>query len=124
MFSLCALNGLWYEALILQSEVAHTKDQSCYPIQIPSNNDDDDDDDNDTMDFEHYGGQAGSSSADQPKRRRRRNAARRLLRNKAPISARLTLDPQLRGSIGQVSDDLVKDLFQLRDLTGKWCARG
>lgn len=89
---------------------------------IPSN-DEDNDNDNDegTMDFEHYGGQVGSSSADQPKRRRRRNAARRLLRNKAPISARLTLDPQLRGSIGQVSDDLVKDLFQLRDLTGKWC---
>ncbi|ODM15117.1 Peroxisomal biogenesis factor 6 [Aspergillus cristatus] len=66
------------------------------------------------MDFEHYGGQ----SADQPKRQRRRrpNAARRLLRNKAPISARLTLDPQLRGNVGIVSDDLVNDLFQYREV--------
>lgn len=73
------------------------------------------------MDVEHYGAQTGQSSADQPKRRRR-NAGRRLLRNKAPISARLTLDPQLRGSVGQVSDDLVNDLFQRRDLTGELCA--
>lgn len=70
-----------------------------------------------TMDFEHYGGQ---SAADQPKqRRRRRNAGRRLLRNKGPLSARLTLDPQLRGNVGIVSDDLVSDLFQHRDLTGE-----
>ena len=69
------------------------------------------------MDFEHYGGQ----SADQPKRQRRRrpNAARRLLRNKAPISARLTLDPQLRGNVGIVSDDLVNDLFQYREVKGE-----
>lgn len=69
------------------------------------------------MDFEHYGGQ---SAADQPKqRRRRRNAGRRLLRNKGPLSARLTLDPQLRGNVGIVSDDLVSDLFQHRELTGE-----
>ena len=74
-----------------------------------------------TMDFEHYG---GPSAADQPKqRRRRRNAGRRLLRNKGPLSARLTLDPQLRGNVGIVSDDLVSDLFQRRDLTGK-CGTG
>lgn len=73
------------------------------------------------MDFDQYGAQIAQRSADQPKRRRR-NAARRLLRNKAPFSARLTLDPQLRGSIGQVSDDLVNDLFQRRDLTGELCA--
>lgn len=71
------------------------------------------------MDLEHYGGQ---SADQQPKRRRRRNAARRLLRNKAPVSARLTLDPQLRGNVGVLSDDLVNDLFQHRDLTGEYAS--
>lgn len=41
------------------------------------------------------------------------------MRNKAPISARLTLDPQLRGNVGIVSDDLVNDLFQYREVKGE-----
>jgi peroxin-6 len=42
------------------------------------------------------------------------------LRNKAPISARLVLDAQLRGNVGVLSEDLANDLFQQRDLQGKW----
>jgi peroxin-6 len=41
------------------------------------------------------------------------------LRNKAPISARLVLDAQLRGNVGVLSEDLANDLFQQRDLQGK-----
>ncbi|KKK23107.1 hypothetical protein ARAM_004575 [Aspergillus rambellii] len=55
-------------------------------------------------------------SSDQPKRRRR-NAARRRFRNKAPISARLSLDHHLRGSVGVVSADLANDLFQAPEST-------
>ncbi|KAL4918852.1 hypothetical protein BDW62DRAFT_58695 [Aspergillus aurantiobrunneus] len=55
-------------------------------------------------------------SSDQPKRRRR-NYARNRLRNKVPISARLSLDHRLRGSVGVVSDDLANDLFQPSDPT-------
>ncbi|KAL4882808.1 hypothetical protein BJY04DRAFT_226879 [Aspergillus karnatakaensis] len=50
-------------------------------------------------------------------RRRRRNHVRNRLRNKAPISARLSLDHHLRGSVGVVSDDLANDLFQPSDPT-------
>ncbi|EAW09390.1 AAA family ATPase peroxin 6 [Aspergillus clavatus NRRL 1] len=63
------------------------------------------------MDFEHH-----NMAAEQPKRRRR-NIAKRRLRNRAPISARLALDSQLRGSIGIVSDDLANDLFQPPSVT-------
>lgn len=38
------------------------------------------------------------------------------MRNRAPISARLSLDPQLRGNVGVVSEDLAGDLFHT---TGK-----
>ncbi|KAL2829761.1 hypothetical protein BDW59DRAFT_34133 [Aspergillus cavernicola] len=55
-------------------------------------------------------------TSDQPKRRRR-NHIRNRLRNKAPISARLSLDHHLRGSVGVVSDDLANDLFQPSDPT-------
>ncbi|KAL4870901.1 hypothetical protein BDV12DRAFT_165448 [Aspergillus spectabilis] len=55
-------------------------------------------------------------SSDQLKRRRR-NHVRNRLRNKAPISARLSLDHHLRGSVGVVSDDLANDLFQPSDPT-------
>ncbi|KAL4782075.1 hypothetical protein BJX76DRAFT_333755 [Aspergillus varians] len=61
------------------------------------------------MDFERH-----ELSSGQPKRRRR-NYARNRLRNKAPISARLSLDNHLRGSVGVVSDDLANDLFQPSD---------
>ncbi|PLN82254.1 peroxisome assembly factor 2 [Aspergillus taichungensis] len=61
------------------------------------------------MDFERH-----DPPSEQPKRRRR-NVARRRLRNRAPISARLSLDSQLRGSVGVVSDDLANDLFQLTE---------
>ncbi|PLB52634.1 peroxisome assembly factor-2 [Aspergillus steynii IBT 23096] len=47
----------------------------------------------------------------QPKRRRR-NVRGKRLRNRAPISARLALDDQLRGNVGVLSDDLAADLFQ------------
>ncbi|KAL4926315.1 AAA family ATPase peroxin 6 [Aspergillus undulatus] len=63
------------------------------------------------MDFERH-----DFSSSQPKRRRR-NFARNRLRNKAPISARLSLDHHLRGSVGVVSDDLANDLFQPSDPT-------
>ena len=58
-------------------------------------------------------------NSDQPKRRRR-NAVRRRMRNRAPLSARLALDPQLRGNVGVVSEDLAGDLFQYSTATGKW----
>ncbi|KAF7588851.1 peroxisomal assembly protein [Aspergillus hancockii] len=51
-------------------------------------------------------------NSDQPKQRRRK-VGRRRLRNRAPISAHFTLDHQLRGSVGVLSDDLAKDFFQL-----------
>ncbi|KAL3482519.1 hypothetical protein BJX99DRAFT_217261 [Aspergillus californicus] len=63
------------------------------------------------MDFERR-----DLTSDQPKRRRR-NHARNRLRNKAPISARLSLDHRLRGSVGVVSDDLANDLFHPSDPT-------
>jgi peroxin-6 len=44
-------------------------------------------------------------------KRRRRNVGRKRLRSRAPIAARLSLDHQLRGGVGMLSDDLVKDLF-------------
>ncbi|OOF96744.1 hypothetical protein ASPCADRAFT_145517 [Aspergillus carbonarius ITEM 5010] len=55
-------------------------------------------------------------NSDQPKRRRR-NAVRRRMRNRAPLSARLALDPQLRGNVGVVSEDLAGDLFQYSTAT-------
>lgn len=54
---------------------------------------------------------AHAQSPDQPKRRRP-NARKRHQRAKGPISARLALDPQLRGNVGVLSDDLANDLFQ------------
>lgn len=66
------------------------------------------------MDFERP-----DLSSGQPKRRRR-NYARNRLRNKAPVSARLSLDHHLRGSVGVVSDDLANDLFQPSDPTGEF----
>jgi peroxin-6 len=65
------------------------------------------------MDFPHV-----DRASEQP-RRRRRNIAKRRLRNRAPISARLALDSQLRGSIGIVSEDLANDLFQPPSVTGE-----
>ncbi|KAJ5520407.1 hypothetical protein N7463_000860 [Penicillium fimorum] len=62
------------------------------------------------MDFEQYG-----QSSQQPRQRRRR-AVKRRLNNKAPITARLALDPQLRGKIGILSEDLANDLFQQKAL--------
>ncbi|CAG7971557.1 unnamed protein product [Penicillium olsonii] len=66
------------------------------------------------MDFEQYG-----QSSQQPRQRRRR-AGKRRLNSKAPIAARLALDPQLRGKVGILSEDLANDLFQqqaLQDVT-------
>ena len=42
------------------------------------------------------------------------------MNNKAPIAARLALDPQLRGKVGIVSEDLANDLFQQQALQGEW----
>jgi peroxin-6 len=66
------------------------------------------------MDFEQYG-----QSSQQPRQRRRR-AGKRRLNNKAPIAARLALDPQLRGKVGILSEDLANDLFQQQALQGKF----
>lgn len=66
------------------------------------------------MDHEHYG-----QGSHQPRQRRRKAGTTRL-RNKGPISARLVLDAQLRGNVGVLSEDLANDLFQQRDLQGKW----
>ncbi|KAE8145687.1 hypothetical protein BDV25DRAFT_63512 [Aspergillus avenaceus] len=63
------------------------------------------------MAFEHR-----DSHSDQSKRRKR-NVGRRRLRNKAPVSARLALDHQLRGNVGILSDDLANDLFRLTSST-------
>ncbi|KAF9892831.1 peroxisomal assembly protein [Aspergillus nanangensis] len=57
------------------------------------------------MDLEHR-----DMSSEVPKRRRR-NAGRRRMRNRDTIAARLSLDHQLRGGVGMLSDDLVSDLF-------------
>lgn len=65
------------------------------------------------MDFEQYG-----QNSQQPRQRRRR-AGKRRLNNKAPIVARLALDPQLRGKVGIVSEDLANDLFQQQALQGE-----
>jgi hypothetical protein len=66
-----------------------------------------------SMDFEQYG-----QNSQQPRQRRRR-AGKRRLNNKAPIAARLALDPQLRGKVGIVSEDLANDLFQQQALQGE-----
>ncbi|PYH93781.1 peroxisomal biogenesis factor 6 [Aspergillus ellipticus CBS 707.79] len=63
------------------------------------------------MDLEHH-----HSNSDQPKWRRR-NAVRRRMRNRAPISARVSLDPQLHGNVGVLSDDLAGDLLQYSSVT-------
>ncbi|PYH41946.1 AAA family ATPase peroxin 6 [Aspergillus saccharolyticus JOP 1030-1] len=57
------------------------------------------------MDYAHH------NHSSEQSRRKRRNVLRRRMRNRVPISARLSLDHQLRGNIGVVSDDLVGDLF-------------
>lgn len=47
------------------------------------------------------------------------------MRNRAPISARLSLDPQLRGNVGVVSEDLAGDLFHNSTIgKGNMTARG
>ncbi|OXV08370.1 hypothetical protein Egran_03868 [Elaphomyces granulatus] len=52
--------------------------------------------------------------SDQPKRRRK--GLRGRVHPRAPISARLVLDSQLRGDVGVLSDDLVNDLFPWLDI--------
>ncbi|KAA8645883.1 AAA family ATPase peroxin 6 [Aspergillus tanneri] len=56
-------------------------------------------------------------NSDQPKRLRR-NAGGKRPRNRAPISAHIALDDQLRGNVGVLSDDLAADLFQSSGSTG------
>ncbi|KAJ5220234.1 hypothetical protein N7468_009438 [Penicillium chermesinum] len=63
------------------------------------------------MEFEQY----GQSSQQQPRQRRRRIGKRRQ-RNKLPITARLALDPQLRGNTGVLSEDIANDLFSQHSL--------
>lgn len=65
------------------------------------------------MDFDHYG-----QSSQQPRQRRKR-AGKRRLRNKPPVAARLALDPQLRGNVGVLSEDLANNLFAQQALQGK-----
>lgn len=65
------------------------------------------------MDFDHYG-----QSSQQPRQRRKRTSKRRL-RNKPPVAARLALDPQLRGNLGVLSEDLANNLFSQQALQGK-----
>lgn len=65
------------------------------------------------MDFDHYG-----QSSQQPRQRRKR-ASKRRLRNKSPLAARLALDPQLRGNLGVLSEDLANNLFSKQALQGK-----
>ncbi|OJJ48530.1 hypothetical protein ASPZODRAFT_158217 [Penicilliopsis zonata CBS 506.65] len=61
---------------------------------------------------------AGQSSSGQLSRRPRRSPRRRL-QNRPPLSARLVIDPQLRGKVGLLSEDLASDLFQDNDRTGQ-----
>jgi len=42
------------------------------------------------------------------------------MRNKLPVAARLALDPQLRGNVGVLSEDLANDLFAQQTLQGKF----
>lgn len=65
------------------------------------------------MDFDHYG-----QSSQQPRQRRMR-AGKRRVRNKTPGAARLALDPQLRGNVGVLSEDLANSLFTQQALQGK-----
>lgn len=65
------------------------------------------------MDFDHYG-----QSSQQPRQRRKR-AGKRRLRNKPPVAARLALDPQLRGNVGVLSENLANNLFAQQALQGK-----
>jgi peroxin-6 len=65
------------------------------------------------MDFEQR-----NLNSDQPKQRRWKGGRRRL-RNRAPVSARFTLDHQLRGNVGVLSDDLANDFFRLSTSPGK-----
>ncbi|KAJ5161228.1 hypothetical protein N7492_006620 [Penicillium capsulatum] len=64
------------------------------------------------MEFEHYG-----QSSQQPRQGRKR-ATKRRLRNKPPVAARLSLDPQLRGNVGVVSEDLANGLFAQQTIQG------
>ena len=66
------------------------------------------------MDFDHYG-----QSSQQPRQRRKR-AAKKRMRNKLPVAARIALDPQLRGNVGVLSEDLANDLFAQKTLQGKF----
>jgi peroxin-6 len=65
------------------------------------------------MDFDHY-----EQSSQQPKQRRKR-AGKRRMRNKLPVAARIALDPQLRGNVGVLSEDLANDLFAQQTLQGE-----
>lgn len=66
------------------------------------------------MEFEQY----GQSSQQQPQQRRRRVGKKRQ-RTKVPITARLALDPQLRGNTGILSEDIANSLFSHHALMGK-----
>jgi hypothetical protein len=61
-------------------------------------------------DMEEMAAESLGYDSDQPKRRRRKGLRGRA-RPRAPISARLMLNSQLRGDVGVLSDDLVNDLF-------------
>jgi peroxin-6 len=41
------------------------------------------------------------------------------MRNKLPVAARIALDPQLRGNVGVLSEDLANDLFAQQTLQGE-----
>ncbi|KAJ5884853.1 hypothetical protein N7495_009363 [Penicillium taxi] len=61
------------------------------------------------MDLEPYGQSSGQSSQ-QPKQRQKRVGKRRP-RYKPPVTALLSSDPQLRGNVGVISEDLAHRLF-------------
>lgn len=42
------------------------------------------------------------------------------MRNKLPVAARIALDPQLRGNVGVLSEDLANDLFAQQTLQGEF----
>lgn len=65
------------------------------------------------MDFDHYG-----QGSQQPTQRRKRVGKRRL-GNRPPVIARLALDPQLRGHVGVLSEDLANNLFSQQALQGR-----
>lgn len=42
------------------------------------------------------------------------------MRNKLPVAARIAMDPQLRGNVGVLSEDLANDLFAQQTLQGEF----